>query len=387
MASEAKLAPVVRRISRIRLVVALSSLAVIAGLLFAPGFAPWVLRYEHWTADWRTAYLSDSAATPNARIAVVTIDDETLKDLPSSPIDRGLLADLVTAIKEAGARAIGLDILFYKPTDEKKDERLVDALKAAPVVLGATDERGKSELKPFQWEFQTAFLDKVERPVGYLNLRYESDGVVRYAARPLPESRYPKSFARLLAEAGGKDAADTGDPIPWIRDPSNGTRAFLTIPAQDVIAKSGSAISNLRDRIVLVGGDFQNRDRHRVPLSVRDGEDMTGLMIHARILAGMLDRGSAITELTPEVARWLLIGIGSIGFCLGWLLWQSNVVSLLRWTLATLLLLAIDALCFRVFHLLMPFTLALLMWFASVTAGRALHVLSSSTAWFKTSPA
>src|SRR5689334_8197114 len=107
MTSEAKLAPIVQRISRIRLIVALSSLAVIAGLLFAPGFAPWVLRYEHWTADWRTAYLSESAAIPNARIAVVTIDDETLKDLPSSPIDRGLLADLVTAIKEAGARAIG----------------------------------------------------------------------------------------------------------------------------------------------------------------------------------------------------------------------------------------------------------------------------------------
>jgi adenylate cyclase len=387
MASKARLAPVVQRFSWIRLVVALSSLAVIAGLLFAPGFAPWVLRYEHWTADWRTAYLSDRAVAPNARIAVVTIDDETLKDLPSSPIDRGLLADLVAGIKEAGARAIGLDILFYKPTDDRKDARLVDALKAAPVILGATDERGKSELKPFQWDFQTTFLDKVGQPAGYLNLRYESDGVVRYAARPLPGSRYPKSFARLLAEAGGKDATDTGDPIPWIRDPGDGTPAFLTIPAQDVLAKSGSAISNLRDRIVLVGGDFQNRDRHRVPLSVRDGEDMTGLMIHARILAGMLDRGSAVAELTPEVARWLLIGIGSIGFCLGWLLWQSNVLSLLRWTLATLLLLAIDALCFRVFHLLMPFTLALLMWFASVTAGRALHVLASSTAWFKTSPA
>jgi CHASE2 domain-containing sensor protein len=49
-----------------------------------------------------------------------------LKNLSSSPIDRALLADLVTAIKEAGARAIGLDILFYKPTDEKKDDKLVE---------------------------------------------------------------------------------------------------------------------------------------------------------------------------------------------------------------------------------------------------------------------
>ena len=120
-------------------------MAVIAGLLFAPAFAPWVLRYEHWTADWRTAYLSDRATAPNSRIAIVTIDDITLENFSSSPIDRGLLADLVTAIKEAGARATGLDILFYKPTDEKKDDTLIEVLKATPVILGATDERGKSE--------------------------------------------------------------------------------------------------------------------------------------------------------------------------------------------------------------------------------------------------
>ena len=385
MTLEAQSAPGRRRhIPGIRLVVALASLAVIAGLLFAPAFAPWVLRYEHWTADWRTAYLSDQAAAPNSRIAVVTIDDITLKNLSSSPIDRGLLADLVTAIKEAGSRAIGLDILFYKPTDEKKDDRLVEVLKASPVILGALDERGKIE--PFQREFQTAFLQKIAKPVGYLNLRHESDGVVRYAARPLAGSIYPKSFARLLAETDGKEASDAGDPIPWMLNSSDGTNAFLIIPAQDVLAKTNSAIAGLRDRIVLVGGDFQNRDVHRVPLSVRTGDEITGLMIHAHILAGLLDRRAAISELTPEAARLLLIAVGGMGFCLGWLLWQSNFVSLLRWTLATLLLLAIDAVCFEYYHLLMPFTLALLMWFASVTAGRELHILASSPARLKKSP-
>ena len=64
-----------RRISWVRLAVALASLAVIAGLLFAPALAPWVLRFEHWTADWRTAYLSDRAKSPNSRIAVVLINE------------------------------------------------------------------------------------------------------------------------------------------------------------------------------------------------------------------------------------------------------------------------------------------------------------------------
>lgn len=373
-----------RHVPWVRLGVAFTCLAVIAALLFVPSFAPWVLQFEHWTADWRTAYLSDSAPTSNPSIAVVLINDDTLKDLPSSPIDRGLLASLVTLITEAGARAIGLDVLFLKKTDDAKDKALIDVLKAGPVVLGAIDERGKPDLKPFQWDFQTRFLQEVGRPAGYLNLRHEQDGVVRYAAGPAPGSRYPKSFARSLAEADGKEAVDAGEPIPWLLDPSDGTTTFITIPAQDILAKSDSAIAALRDRIVIVGGDFQNRDRHRVPLSVRDGGDMTGVMIHAHLLAGMLDKGTAISELGPQAARWLLIGVASVGFCLGWLLWQSNVVSFVRWTLATLLLLAIDALCFRSFHLLMPFTLALTTWFASVTAGRAFHVIASSAVWSKT---
>lgn len=386
MESEARqVAGELRRVPWVRLAVAIASLGLIAALLFAPAFAPWVLRFEHWTADWRTAYLSDRALAPNPNIAIVLINDDTLKDLPSSPIDRGLLAHLVTAIKDAGARRIGLDILFLKKTEEDKDKALIAVLKDAPVVLGAIDERGKSELKPFQWEFQTEFLKDVGKPAGYLNLRHERDAVVRYAAKPTADSLYPKSFALLLAESDAKHMEDSGDPIPWLLNPTDGTGTFITIPAQDVLAKADGVADNLRGRIVLIGGDFLNRDRHRVPLSVRDGEEMTGVMIHAHIVAGMLDSGAAITELKPDSARWLLIAVGSLGFCIGWLLWQSNVVSFLRWTFATLLLLGIDALCFREFHLLLPFTLALIVWFASVTAGRALHFFVTSAIWARSS--
>jgi hypothetical protein len=55
-------------------------------------------------------------------------------------------------------------------------------------------------------------------------------------------------------------------------------------------------------------------DVHRIPFSVRTGEDMTDLMIHAHILAGMLDRRAAISELTPEAARLLLIAVSGMGF-------------------------------------------------------------------------
>ena len=376
MLTKAKWAGRPRRISWFKLIIATACLAAIAALLFAPAFAPWVLRFEHWTADWRTAYLSDRAQAPNPKIAVVIINDETLKDLPSSPIDRGLLAKLVTAIKEAGAQSIGLDILFLKKTDDAKDQALIETLKSSTVVLGALDERG--DLQPFQRQYQSSFLSSTARPVGYLNLRIERDAVVRYAAQPFSGSSYPKSIARVLAETSKVNTSDNGEPIPWTLDAGDGQHAIMSVTAQDILDNPGAAAGKLQGRIVLVGGDFQNRDRHRVPLSVRDGEEMTGVMIHAHTLAGLLDTKIAVQELGAERTRWFLLSLGVVGFLLGWLLWQSNKVGFVRWTLATALLIGLDAIVFKTFHLLLPFTLALIVWFASVTAGRALHLFKTS---------
>ncbi len=357
----------------LRVVTGIGSLAALIALLFVPAFAPWVVRFDHSTADWRTAYLSDRMPSHHPRLALVVINDATLRQYPSSPVDRGLLARIVSAIDAAGARTIGLDILFFKPTEDAKDQALVDAVRQAKaeIVMGALDERG--QLEAFQREFQTAFLGRVGRTAGYLNLRYESGDVVRYAAYPHPGSSYPKSFARLLAAAGGSDQPDDGRSIPWLLPPVDGSATFLTIPAQDLLAGGPEVAARLKDRIVLVGGDFPLRDRHRTPLSLLTGDGTTGLSIHAHIVAGMLEPGRAISELTVEARSVLLVVLGALGFLLGWLLWQTSIVQFLGWTAATGALLAIDALLFKHLHVLLPFTLALLAWFLGVTAGRSLR--------------
>jgi len=384
-----------RRIPKVRLALGVSCLIVIVALLFAPSLAPWLLRFEHSTADWRTALLSDRLPTQNSRIVLVVINDDTLKDYPSSPVDRGLLSKIVRAIDAAGARVIGLDVLFLKKTDADKDQSLVDALRTAKaaVVLGALDERG--EIEAFQREFQTSFLEKAGRPAGYLNLRHEHDDVVRYIASPMPQSAFAKSFARLLAEAGGATAADAGQPISWLLPPRDGSDTFLTIPAQDLVAADGtgetqsrsSAASKLKDRIVLIGGDFPLRDRHRVPLSARDGKAMPGVTIHAQILAGMLDPRRQIAELRQPSAQLLLLVVAAMGFLLGWLLWQSTIVGFLGWGFATAVLLGIDMICFTELRLLLPFTLALVAWVAGVTAGRSLRFVAASALRLRSSPA
>ncbi len=380
MTNEAQSGRPARRTLRrpLSLATSLAALTLLASLVFAPAVAPWLLRFDHWTADWRTAYLSPAAAKPHPRIAIVAITDETLKDLPSSPIDRGLLARLVDAIDAAGPRAIGVDIFFLKKTEEAKDEALIAALRdaKAPVVLGAIDERG--ELSAERVQFQADFLARTGREAGYLNLRTEKDGVVRYGARAHPGSSYPKSWPRLLAEAEGMPAQDTGAPIRWTLPGPDATPAFDVILAHDLLGPSSATqAQRLSGRIVLIGGEFKQppRDRHRIPLSVRDGNDIAGVAIHAHILAGLLNPGNALGELSPVATRLLLVVLGCAGLLLGWMFWRSGDRGLTSSTFATLLLVGVDVLLFTQFNLLMPFTLGLVAWLAGVTAGGAVRAL------------
>lgn len=371
-----------RRLPKLRLALGAGGLLCIAALLTLPNFAPWLSRIEYWTADWRTAFLSYRAPSQHQRIAIVAINDSTLKDYNSSPIDRGLLASIVKAIDGAGARAIGIDVFFLKKTEPEKDAALAAAVHDAKarIILGAIDERGA--LEPFQREFQTSFLAEMSRPIGYLNLRHESDDVVRYTASPAKGSVYQKSFARLLLETSGAASIDdAGKPIAWRLQPKDGLESFLKIPAQDLLSGAAgpqtAAAAPLKDRIVLLGGDFPLRDRHRVPLTVRGGEPLTGVTIHAHILAGLLEPSRAVSELKPVAVQIVLALVALAGFGLGWAMWRSTAVNFLGWGFASAVLVGIDAFCFVELRLLLPFTLALVAWVAGLTAGRSLHFVAA----------
>lgn len=356
-------------------------LAGLIGLLFVPQFLPWVLRFEHATADWRTALLSDRLDAPHPDIAVVTISSATLRDYANSPIDRGLLARIVAAVDAAGAKVIGLDVYFLKATEPAKDQALVEALKSAKakVVLGAWDERGQME--PFQRDFQRSFTERIGRPVGYLNLRHQRDDVVRYRASPHPGSHYVESFSRLLARAADHDGADSERPIAWLLPPDNGQPTFHTLPAHTITPgehglspdKAAEAGKTLAGKIVLIGGDFPERDKHRTPLSAWSSESMSGVFIHANMIADLIDPRRSIAELPPSVARNLVALIAIASCVIGWLLWQSSLVQYIGYTFATGVLVAVDALFYREFRLLLPITLILAAWFLGVTGARALR--------------
>jgi adenylate cyclase len=340
-----------------------------------PRYAPGLLRFEHAMGDVRTALLSESLPSQHPHVAIVGITDQTLNDYKARlPIDRQLLAKLVTAIDDAGAKAIGIDILFYRTAPADNEDMLIDAIRnaRAKIVLAAADER--LGLTRAQSDRQLAFFAMTGRPAGFVNLATERDWVVRFKAQPAPGSRFPKSFAALLAEADGVTSETTHRRIAWLREPSDGSDTFLTIPAETLLLPASDTLvqaarEQLKDKIVVVGGLLPDVDQHLTPLTSRSNEMMSGTLIHAQIVAELVDgRSVGQLEVDSLPARLGLAFLAAFGFLIGWR-YRLRRKGILLSSLATIVILALDGVVFWQARIILPIVLALLSWFIGEFSG------------------
>ena len=168
---------------------------VTMAITFVQTMAPTLLRFDHSLADLRTAVLSERLPAQHPRIAVVLIDEQTLEKEPYYVADRGITARLVRKLDEMGAKAIGLDFLYYRATEPAKDADLEAAIRSAKssIILAAGNSR--AEIEDHQHRYQADFIARVGRPAGYANLYKDSDDVVRRKAPPADEP-FPKAFPR-----------------------------------------------------------------------------------------------------------------------------------------------------------------------------------------------
>jgi adenylate cyclase len=372
-----------------------SIIAVLASIVLVdlvPRYAPGLLRFEYAMGDFRTSLLSDQLPSQHPSVAVVGITDQTLNDYKVRlPIDRTLLARVVEAIDAAGAKVIGLDLLFYRTVPADNDEMLIDALKKAraKVVLAAADER--LGLTQPQIDKQAEFFAQVGRPAGYANLATERDWFVRFKALPAPGTRFPKSFARLMVESGGYSPADDTRRIAWLREPVDGSDVFLTIPAEALLGPAEdpevkAARASLKDKIVIVGGLLPDLDQHLTPLTTRTLQKMAGVVIHAHIAAELIDgRNIYQLEVGSLVLRLGLAVLTAFGFIIGWT-YRLKRQGILLSSLATIVIIAIDTIAFWQSRIILPIVLALLAWFMGEFSGhwlgRWLGHRPDRTRWF-----
>jgi CHASE2 domain-containing sensor protein len=364
--------------------------ALLSTLLLAvlvPLLAPGLLRFEHAMGDLRTALMSDQLTSQHPLIAVVGVTDETLRDHKTRlPIDAEVLARTLDAIDAAGPRAIGIDVLFVRSARPDNEAQLIAAIRRAKakIVLAAADER--VYLSPEQRERQQAFFRDTLRPAGYANLAVERDFIVRFKAQPYPRSAFPKSFAEVLAEHAGFASNSGRRRIAWLRAPADRSDTFLTLSADTLLRPAGDPLRNaatqsLSGKIVLLAGTLSDIDVHRTPL-----QPMHGALIHAQILAGIVDGRSIGQVESDSLALPLtLAALTGLGFLIGWS-YRDRRRGLLASGAATAVIIAVDTLVFWQLRIILPLVLALLAWFLGEFSGhylgRWLGYNSDRSRWF-----
>jgi CHASE2 domain-containing sensor protein len=337
---------------------------------------------EHWSADLRTAWLSDRRDTKHPRMVLIELSEETLVNYPyTEPVDRKLLADLVLAIDEANAKAIGIDLVFDRATEPSKDGELIQRIRCAraQVILGALDKR--TPLTANERKFQADFLDRARRPYGHLYFGGHhvpfliSEDVVREFAASPQDNASGKSFAEMLAGVDGPHQRPKSSYISWLLPPKE-RDTFLTLPAEYVLGQHRSQDSTplselLRDKIVLIGGNFSDRDQHLTPLSVKSGQRYTGTFIHAQIVAQLLDNRS-IRVIGKPVELVILCAVAALGFLIGrrHLSVRSH---LLIDMLGVTIFISLSIIIFAYGAVIFPFVNVMLAWVSGLAGGHHAH--------------
>jgi len=144
---------------------AIGTVLVGATLLAWAGFRylPFLAQVENTVADLRIAALTPSQPQ-HPDIVILTVTEDTLAMFPyRAPLDRGILATTIAKLNAAGARHIGLDILFDQATEPQKDQVLFAAMANSKVPISVSWVSMQDGLTEKQAKFLETLPSSVRR--------------------------------------------------------------------------------------------------------------------------------------------------------------------------------------------------------------------------------
>jgi adenylate cyclase len=378
-------------LTRSRLLTAALIAALLTGFLAQIWRSPGLESHDHWTGDMRARWQAQRLPGEHPLVALVTIGEGTMvNEAVRSPINRDMLARLVTAVAAAKPATIGLDFVIDQRSPG--DTAMADSIRRAtqsgvPVVLG-TIQPGPDEqrLPKERLAAQAAFLAAAGNPLsGHLYLREERDGVVRARGQNRPGLDQTQSFAAVLAKAAGAAPAslerlnspDGARRIDWLAAPRIGVAAFAQVPAAALLAGNGAppspAIKSLlAGRAVVIGADLDAVDRYRTPLT-RPDETVPGAVIHAHVVAQILDNRH-FRLLPMPLALALTYLAAFVGILLAWGWRGSGVLTGVALLVPYFLL---DFWLVTRFAVVVPFIVPLLSWGGGIMIGEALRMVGN----------
>ncbi|MBP7334486.1 adenylate/guanylate cyclase domain-containing protein [Niveispirillum sp.] len=312
------------------------SILLLAGLLpvLLVRAAPFLQGIENWVADYRVATLTP-AQPQQPDIVIAAITEDTLARFPyRSPVDRAFLADLLRVLQAKGARAVLLDVLLDQPTEPEKDQALAAAIREMSIPLVVSHGGAAEGLTEAQVTYIDAFVPADRR--GWANLVKDNlDGTVRwiFPGKNRADGQWQAGVVPAMAAHLGLTPPRERIPIAWRGRPDAATAPFRQFPAHAVAVLPAAWF---KDKVVLVGADLSDRDRHVTPFRTAFAGNagvLPGITIHAHalsqvlegrtapgqggalaILAGLIAAGLGLVLGLVEISLWLraLLGLGVV---------------------------------------------------------------------------
>ncbi|EAV44494.1 hypothetical protein SIAM614_05010 [Roseibium aggregatum IAM 12614] len=264
---------------KLKLYACLVALVMLAGAIWAGGLAQSHIagrasvldRLETVLLDLRILIKGPREAPRD--VVIVAIDDKTVTAVGQYPVGRNFLTALVEGIRDAGAKALAVDILLIGKADEAADAGLAKALASLPTVIAAGGQfpleqaaevlvpAPEAELRPYE-----AFSEVAS--VGLVNVATDAGGTPRHiplifkTGQGLAPSFGMLAVGKFLGAppsvtADGIRIAGRVQPLDlhW-QQPLNyygKGGAIRTISAQSLLDDSVAAKAALEGHLVLLG--------------------------------------------------------------------------------------------------------------------------------------
>ena len=277
--------------------------------------------------------LRDSQPPP-PEVAVVTVDEKSIKRYGRWPWTRVLHAQLIRKLKALGVGVIALDIIYLQPESPEADRALAEALEApgAPVIGGyffrnektqgddtealklLYDQRIKLILKPPDVTLNVLTFDFIETNQNYLaqhfngqgffNAVYDTDGLIRSVPLVVDyeDTLYPSLMLKglsiytglqigLRASLDGLNSVRLGPvdiPVDIVGKLAlnfyNGERRIPLLSASDVLDDNIDP-AVVRDALVFIGvTELGIADLRPTPVD----SSFPGVMLHATAAANII---------------------------------------------------------------------------------------------------
>lgn len=305
-------------------IVSVATLLAIGFLSQLPAWKLFDLRLFDYISTFRHQSPADGGPV------VVAIDEPSLSDINMQwPWPRSLHAKLIEGLRAAGAKAIGLDIIFAEPSTEENDAALARAL--GPDVVLAADEtliQSPQADQLIRTEPLKRFTDTGAHS-GIASITLERDGIFR--SMPF----YSDGFAAQLAQAAGLGHKPADDRlIQWLGP----ARTYPTVSYYQALEPQTMLPPGFfKDRIVLVGLSLQNAadlndkvsDAFATSYTVHTGQLVSGVEIQATILDN-LRRNLSIAHPGQALELPLLVLVVLAAAIVSWqpLSWVNGMAAL-----------------------------------------------------------